>query len=116
MARTRSPATMLANASTTPVTGCAPRQWRRTGRLPRAAPSGVLGGQFGELVVCLADGVSEHPVHRALAAQDGEQPFGEPLVRPLRPVGQRLPGPLRRYRPGPALVASAKRASSCPCS
>lgn len=43
MACTRSPAAMLANASTTPLAGWAPWQWRRTGRWPRAAPSGVLG-------------------------------------------------------------------------
>lgn len=65
------------------------------------------GGQFGELVVGVADGVAEHPVHRALAAEDREQPFGEPLVGPRRAVRLEAPGPLRRYGLGPALVAAA---------
>ena len=38
-------------------------------------------GEPAELVVGLADGVAEHPVDRALAAEDGQQAFGEPVVR-----------------------------------
>lgn len=42
IARTCSPAAMLAQASTTPGAGCAPWHWRTTGRAPRAL-SGVVG-------------------------------------------------------------------------
>ena len=66
-------------------------QWPSGGR-PGARPPAPSGprGRAGQLVVGLADGVAEHPVHRALAAEDGEQALGEPACG-VRAGGGRRP-------------------------
>lgn len=46
-------------------------------------------------------------MHRALAAEDREQPFREPLVGPGRAVRLEPPGPLGWYGLGPAPVVPA---------
>jgi hypothetical protein len=50
------------------------------GACPRG-PEGRSRGELDELLVRLSDRLSEHPVDRPLAAEDGEEAFGEESVR-----------------------------------
>ncbi|GAA3060710.1 hypothetical protein GCM10020000_49740 [Streptomyces olivoverticillatus] len=87
----------------------------RCGAPGRCRAQGCLGGELGQPVVGAADGVPEHPVHRALAAEGQQQAFGEPVARqPLacqaagRLVRRRAPGVRTAWRCRPAAWCRAR--------